>query len=313
MKTATIAFYNTENFFNDGDKLDDSFIIKGNLEWNRKRYEDKVQKISEVISVIGVKETGEPPLFIGLAEIEGKSVLKDLVSSEYLFPWKYDYIHFDSKDERGIDTALLYRKEHISIIEVIPIRESFTTKKGRIDFTRDVLYVKFELEKGVIHSFIIHLPSRRDNNTNSEFRNSMLRKIRAKVEEILEENPDANIVLMGDFNGNPNDEFSRSILKSTPDLEPMSDELYNPMLTIGYGVGTMLYDGRWQLFDQMLFSKHFLSAESTLKYQSTHIYNSQIISEQDGKCKGAPFRTFAGIKYLGGYSDHFPVFAILNY
>ncbi|MDB9961500.1 endonuclease, partial [Oceanihabitans sp.] len=31
-----------------------------------------------------------------------------------------------------------------------------------------------------------------------------------------------------------------------------------------------------------------------------------------GKYKGSPFRTYAGKKYKGGYSDHFPVYITLK-
>ena len=316
MKSAAIAFYNTENFFDvhdDKDKFDDFYTKNGKLEWNLERYNAKVRKISKVISEIGRKQTVEPPLFIGLAEVEGKRVLNDLIYSNQLIHWKYDYVHFESKDERGINNAMLYRTDKISVVKSSPISTVFYRENGIEDFTRDVLYVKFLLEEIEIHTFTVHLPSRRNDNANVEFRNQILEVLRNKVDEILRDDPHAYVLIMGDFNGNPNNEFARSILKTQAGKDLLNNELYNPMLTIGYGVGTLKFEGKWQLFDQILFSKQFFNEDGKLKYHSTQIFNEQMVREWEGKYRGYPFRTFAGIKYLGGYSDHFPIFTILNY
>lgn len=316
MKSAGIAFYNTENFFyaHRSAELPDGFYSKeGQLNWNRKRYIDKVEKISKVIAEIGLKQIGDPPLFIGLSEIEGKHVLNDLVFSENLKVWNYEYIHFESKDERGIDNAVLYRIDKISIMKSSPISTVFIRENGDCEFTRDVLYVKFLLEEIEIHTFTVHLPSRRNSDINLEFRNQILKDLRTKVDEILTDDPNAYILIMGDFNGNPNNEFARSILKTKPGKDLSEDELYNPMLSIGYGIGTLKFKGKWQLYDQMLFSKQFFVDQNKLKYHSTQIYNEQMVRESKGENRGFPYRTFAGKKYLGGYSDHFPIFTILNY
>lgn len=316
MKSAVIAFYNTENFFDvhdDAHKFDDFYTKNGQLKWDQKRYNDKVRKISKVIGDIGVKQTTEPPLIMGLAEIEGKRVLNDLIYSDNLLEWNYDYIHFESKDERGIDNAILYRTDKISVIKSSPIQTVFHRENEIQDFTRDVLYVKFLLEEMEIHTFTVHLPSRRNDNANLEFRNKILEVLRMKVDEILVDDPHAYILIMGDFNGNPNNEFAQSILKTNSNKDMFDDELYNPMLNLGYGIGTLKFKGKWQMYDQMLFSKQFFIEQKKLNYHSTHIYNEQMIRESKGKFIGYPFRTFAGRKYLGGYSDHFPIFTILNY
>lgn len=319
MKSATIAFYNTENFFDttdDPEKYENEYTPEGSRKWTQKRYENKVWKISSVISEIGMKETGAPPLFIGLAEIENDTVLKDLINSEHLAEYNYDFIHFDSLDERGIDNALLYRKDLIQEIKSEPIRLTYLKPPDffATDYSRDILYTKFQMENQQLHVFVVHLPSRRDIDVNREFRNNFLAEIRVKVNEILAVNPAAQILVMGDFNGNPNDLDAQEILKTTLDKEFYNDELFNPMLGMLYKTGSLKHEGRWILFDQLLFSKSFLEEkEGNLHYQSAHIYNDHSVQEWDRRFKGSPFRTYAGTKYLGGYSDHFPVYAILNY
>src|SRR5690606_24201701 len=107
-------------------------------------------------------------LFMGLAEVENAKVLTDLVNSEFLKEYEYDFIHFDSLDERGMDTALLYRKDLILPEYIEPLRFVFPEIGIPTDFTRDVLYVKLKCREFIIHNFVMHLPSRRDIDVNRD-------------------------------------------------------------------------------------------------------------------------------------------------
>lgn len=318
MGNTAIAFYNTENFFDysyDGEKHNNEFTPEGSRKWTKKRYENKVGKVAAVISEIGKRETGAPPLFIGLAEIENDKVLNDLIHSDHLEEFGYRYVHYESLDERGIDNAILYRENLIRLIHSEPLR--FTFPEGADspqDFTRDILYVQFELNQSTVHTFVLHLPSRRDTDVNRDFRNLILNKVRGKANEILRENPAAYVILMGDFNGNPDDKDAHSILQTTDSLSLNENDFFNPMFRFKHTKGSLKHEGRWILFDQILFSKAFFKeGEMIIRFQSAEIYNDHSVQEWDRRFKGSPFRTFAGTKYLGGYSDHFPVYAVLNY
>lgn len=318
MKKGAIAFYNTENFFDaihDPEKHEHEYSPEGRRKWTPQRYQIKVGKISSVISEIGKKETGEPPLFIGLAEIENDKVLEDLIYSEHLLEYGYDYIHFESLDERGVDTAVLYRKEFVFPVHSEPLRTQYYREDGiSEDYTRDVLYVQFKLGHQLIHTFTAHLPSRRDLDVNRNFRNTIMQEIREKIDEILYEDPNAYVVILGDMNGNPSDIDAMNILHTVGGTPTTSSELHNPMMQMGRSEGSLKHEGRWILFDQIIFSREFfMEAENPVKLESAHIYNDRSVQEWDRRFKGSPFRTYAGAKYLGGYSDHFPVYAILNY
>ena len=111
-KTYTIAFYNIENLFdieNDPRTNDDDFLPTSAKCWTPKRYENKLRKLGSVMSKIGDEDSEDAPVIIGLAEVENKNVLSDLVRSKNLIEETYSYIHYDSSDERGIDVALLYK------------------------------------------------------------------------------------------------------------------------------------------------------------------------------------------------------------
>lgn len=105
----TLAFYNLENLFDPGDHahtLDNDFTPDGCKEWTPERYKDKLQKLARTISRIGATAHGHPPVLVGLAEVENDRVIKDLLRTAPLAELGYGYVHYESPDERGIDTAL---------------------------------------------------------------------------------------------------------------------------------------------------------------------------------------------------------------
>lgn len=305
----TIAFYNMENLFdtvNDPNTLDDDFTKNAPRNWNEKRFRKKVKKIGRVISQIGYDAVLHPPVLAGVAEVENEKVLNELVNSKFLRDKGYQYIHFDSPDERGIDTALLYREKYFEIIHKEAIPLYIDDQYGKRDYTRDILYVKGILVNDPIHFLVNHWPSRRAGANETAYKRiEAAKKNLELISEITMDDPDAKIIVMGDFNDDPN---SESIINLT------EADLYNPMeiLHTKYS-GSLNYKGKWNLFDQIILSSNFLKHHGDqLRFEEAKIFNPRHLQEFDGKYKGNPFRTFVGKKYLGGLSDHFPVYGILS-
>ena len=147
----TIAFYNLENLFDiydNSNTLDGDFTPKGKKKWNAKRYNRKLQKMSSVISQIGTDNSFTAPVIVGLAEVENLQVITDLINTKVLQEFNYGIAHFDSPDERGIDVALIYQKEHFEFIDSETVTLYIYQETGERDYTRDVLLVKGKL-KGV--------------------------------------------------------------------------------------------------------------------------------------------------------------------
>ncbi|MEP5634552.1 MAG: endonuclease, partial [Maribacter dokdonensis] len=119
---------------------------------------------------------------------------------------------------------------------------------------------------------------------------------------LKEEDPEVKIIVMGDFNDNPNCESIH--------LMETESGLFNPFKTVwSYDRGSVNHNFQWQFFDQILFSTNFFdTTNSKLIFKNAQVFNSKFITQQHGKYKGQPFRTFVGQKYHGGYSDHFPVY-----
>jgi len=305
----SIGFYNLENLFdtkNDPKTLDDDFTENSERNWNEDRFRKKIKKLGKVITELGYSEIRHPPAIIGVAEVENDYVLSQLVNSKHVKDKGYNYIHFDSPDERGIDTALLYREDYFKILykEAIPLY--VYNPEGERDYTRDILYVKGELENNTIHILVNHWPSRHAGYDQTEYkRKDAAKKNREIMATILSEEPDAKIIIMGDFNDNPSSESIQLLKNST---------MYNPMdLLLTKDKGTEVYKGEWNLFVQILISNNFLKPHNNpLRYEKSNIYNPIKLQEYTGKYKGDPFRTYVGDKYLGGLSDHFPVFEIFS-
>lgn len=306
----TVAFYNLENLFDINDDKhthDNDFLPTSVKKWTPKRYEKKLRKLGFAISNIGRKETGKHPALVGLAEVENASVIKDLIESKHLEDCHYDYVHYDSLDERGIDVALLYDRTAFEVIA----SETFTIQlfddDGSPDYTRDILLVSGLLDGENVHIIVNHWSSRREGEKETEHKRMVSSDKAGEVISMLrDENPDAKIIVIGDFNDDPS---SNSIKQLVDHFD-----LYNPMETLrSYNRGTSNYNRQWNLFDQILLSTNFFeSSTNAFEFSTANIFDEDFLKLFNGKYKGTPYRTYVGKKYKGGYSDHFPVYAIFK-
>lgn len=315
----TIAFYNVENLFdtiNDPKKFDDDRTPTGADNWTSERYNDHILKISSVIARIGASTTGSLPDFVGLAEVENKEVVEDLVNSQNLREANYGIIHFNSPDARGIDVAFLYKKDLFKVLEArkfpLVIYEKGTQKRR---YTRDQLLVSGEIEGEVIHFIVNHWPSRSGGEAASRpYREEAARLNLQIINELLKINPEAKIVSMGDFNDDPTNSSFKRVLKTQADRKKLQPgQLFNPMEKLyKSGVGSLAYRDSWSLFDQMVFSYGFVQCPiTTYRYWKTKVFNDAMVVSSSGQYAGYPFRSYSNGNYTGGYSDHFPVYSFI--
>ncbi|MBO6605205.1 endonuclease/exonuclease/phosphatase family protein [Psychroserpens sp.] len=306
----TIAFYNLENLFdiyNDATKFDDDFLPRSEKQWTKKRYDKKVLKLGEVIAKIGCDESKTNPSIIGLAEVENKNVIRDLIESHHLSHCNYDFVHYNSQDERGIDVALLYDKNVFEVKNSKTYAIYLEDEIGDRDYTRDILLVSGKLHSEMIHCIVNHWPSRREGEKESNYKRlKAAHKVIEIIKEVRSTDQDAKILVMGDFNDNPGNDSIKFLAEQ--------GRLYNPMETLlSYSRGTLNHNFQWNLFDQILFTTNFFETEdNTLKFDEANIFDEKFLTQYKGKFKGQPFRTFVGRKYKGGYSDHFPVYLHLK-
>ncbi|TWO32150.1 endonuclease [Seonamhaeicola sediminis] len=306
----TIAFYNVENLFDtykDQHTNDNDFLPTSAKKWTPKRYENKLRKLGFAISNIGRKETGKHPALIGIAEVENAKVIQNLLDSKHLKDYNYGYVHYESPDERGIDVALIYDKTAFEVAHSETFTVALTDEDGSTDYTRDILLVSGKLDDEPIHVIVNHWSSRREGTQESE--NKRLASSE-KVGDILTllrtQNNNSKIVIIGDFNDEPH---NNSIIRLVE-----NHGLYNPFETMrSYNRGTVSRYRQWSLFDQIFFTTNFFkSSKDEFEYYNANIFDEDFLKQFRGKFKGAPFRTYVGKKYKGGYSDHFPVYTIFK-
>lgn len=311
-------FYNVENLFDtEDDSLtnDEEFLPNQGKYWNYSRYQVKLHQISSVIVAIG---GWNPPELIGLCEIENRKVLDDLCEKSALSNIGYNIIHKESGDRRGIEVALLYRKKYFEpiVYEAINVIFPFSPSSN----TRDILYVCGKTNnQDTLHIFINHWPSRWGGQLDSE-RNRMevASILRQRVDSIFNVLPQAKIIIMGDLNDYPDNKSLIDNLKAKRAFDNIvSNQLYNLSANIAdkYDIGSHKHEGVWGILDQIIVSGSLLNTKKGLsaKKENAYIFNAGFLLTDDENFTGkTSLRTYNGYKYIGGYSDHLPVFIDLD-
>lgn len=301
-----LMFYNVENLFlpdtNPEKRL--SRGRSGLYGWNGYRYQQKLKKIAKVADLF-YNQQGKLPILIGLAEIQGKKVLRDLLDQEVFEG--YDFVHFDSLDERGVDVALLYEKNKVQVLYTEPISFFFkinSSDPDAYDTTRDVLFCKLKIFGEVLNLFVVHLPSKQKKDVNKPRRDFILKRLSDKISEIMT-NLKEPVIIMGDFNENPNEESMKKLTNDSNNHEiltnPYDNLFYDEKYTTFYGKDGMV-------FDQMLLSKQFFEAQTVFLLEKADVFDPNELKNAKEIQYKRPFRTYSGSRYLGGYSDHFPIF-----
>ncbi len=339
-----ILFWNVENLFDYRDDTltaDEEFTSSGAMHWSYTKLQTKLAHVAKTIVVAG---EWNPPAIIGMCEVENRYVLNKLVFNSPLKSFGYRIIHRDSPDSRGIDVAMLYRPDAFVplAIEWIRIRFPFDTTAT----TREILHVKgCLLSRDTLHLFVNHWPSRRGGEAASApRRNYVASVLREKVDSIIQsavgsrqlavsssQFPDSLtpitisptphlttslphypcIVIMGDFNDEPENESLQTILKARLDAgQLMPEDLINMMHLTASKEGSHKFREHWGLLDQFIVSGSLLDKQHPLQvdFNSVQIFRPDFLLEDDLKyLDKKPKRTFLGPRYKGGFSDHLPI------
>jgi predicted extracellular nuclease len=309
-----IGFYNVENLFDiEDDSLtsDESFTPDGENRYTYARYKKKSDGLAKTMLAMGGWEAVE---VIGLCEVENRGVLEGLTQRSPLKEVGYNIIHQDSPDSRGIDIACIYRPAKFNVINYKYYRVRFPASPERT--TRDILYVKGKLNNGdTLHVFINHWPSRYGGQfASEESRIYVADMLRQKVDSLNRTFVNPYIILTGDFNDYPNDISLAEHLKAleSPALARGND-LVNLSYPIMYKFGSHSFAGEWGVLDQMIVSNSFFAGKSTsIEPTTVGIFDAPWLLTENAAGNSVTFRTYQGPAYVGGFSDHLPIFLDLN-
>ncbi len=310
----TIVFYNVENLFDTEDeplKEDDEFTPASEKGWDQEKYEKKLEDIAHVLS--SVNPSGLPEI-IGLGEIENQKVLDDLIVLKSMKKGNYSIVHSESPDKRGIDVALLYAADcfTVSNYKTIPVIFPFDSSET----TRDILYVTGNEKNGeTFHFFVNHWTSRSEGQRETEPKRIFAAvALRKEIDVLMNRDPQAKIVIMGDFNDEPtNRSINEMLLANNKRKNATSREFYNLMYDLHNinNSGTYFYRGNWNMLDQIIVSQSLI--RDRLNYHADFdggkiLKEEWMLYKDQESGEYVPNPTYKGSEYDGGVSDHLPVY-----
>ncbi len=335
-----VAFYNLENLFDtihDAGKNDWEFLPDGSYKWGKMKYEAKLRNMSKVIAQLCTKRLPMGAAVVGVSEVENRKVLEDLLKQPALAKRGYEIVHVEGPDRRGVDCAFFYNPRLFKLESSMLVPFYYLDEKqpdvdlgftvdaaGKVRpceglrgdtsyITRGFLVMSGQMGGEKVHFIVNHWPSRA---AGSFARERGGYQVRCLKDALLKQDPESSVIIMGDFNDDPKD---KSMTKSLGCKHKKKDvsaraDLYNPWWDMLYktGQGTLLYNGKWNLFDQIVFTGNLLNSDgTTLKFHRNEVFVRDWLFQQEGRYKGNPLRTHAGGVWLDGYSDHLPAIIYL--
>ena len=310
-----VAFWNLENFFDpfvDSTKMYNEYTPQGAQRWTLTRFYKKRNNLYKaILSFSDNRALG----LLGLCEVENTFVTTMLFQDTPLKKHNYRCVHYESRDRRGIDVALMYSIDKLTLIysEAFSIKDNLN-KHYR---SRDILYAKFCCKgNDTLHCFVNHWPSRYGGERETIYHRCVAaRHLRGKIDSLIKVSGEIpKIIVMGDFNDTPYDKSIVDVLKSVPCEDAMEEDtlinLFSDNNILGFE-GTLKHKYSWQTFDQIMISKTLLHNKKSLHYKdkSATIFHENFLFIDDDAYGGKKlFRTYVGPKYHGGYSDHLPVY-----
>lgn len=367
--TLQVMFWNVENFFdwrNDSTTVSDvAFSAAGERHWTWKRFQAKANAFAKALFWVEA-ETGRLPDIIGLEEVENAFVLRQVLQKTALRKLDYKYVHYDSPDRRGIDVALLYRSSRLELLDSKPCH---LFAADTVMATRDILLCVFrragpsvvperssvmpdpsysvmpdpdwasittiqgipgqagndgKRQAGKDDTFAVlvnHHPSKYGGAAESEPRRQVaVERLRFLADSLAAIGVD-RIIAGGDFNDTPDNPVFRLL---EPALAPMHMDLFHR------GLGTIKYDGKWDLIDHIYVSPALISVPLSASTFESFSGDVDRQTEKAGKNPSAyvrmqilripflltrdtvhsgekPLRTYTGPRHTGGVSDHLPV------
>ena len=318
--TLQVMFWNVENFFswrNDSTTVSDvEFSAAGERHWTWKRFQAKANAFAKALFWVEA-ETGRLPDIVGLEEVENAFVLRQVLQKTALRKLDYKYVHYDSPDRRGIDVALLYRSSRLELLDSKPCH---LFASDTVMATRDILLCVFQKDSAKVAVMVNHHPSKYGGAAESEPRRRIaVERLRFLADSLAAVGID-RIIAGGDFNDTPDNPVFGLL---EPVLLPMHMDLFRR------GLGTIKYDGKWDLIDHIYVSPAFLEAPvSTPPSDSSsgnvdrqtdqaenpstrvrmQILRIPFLLTRDTVHSGEkPLRTYTGPRHTGGVSDHLPV------
>ena len=323
-----VGFYNLENLFDtchDVGHNDYQYLPDGQNKWTGLKYSHKLRNMARVLAEMGTDLHPLGCAVIGVSEVENAKCLEDLCNQEPLKARNMQFVHIEGPDQRGVDCALLYNPTMFQVRDARLVPYVYVRPEDSLRATRGFLTVSGTMAGEHVTVIVNHLPSR---FATSFYREEGGRQIREIKEQVMREDPNVKLIIMGDMNDDPQDKSMAEALGARRKIKKTEEGgLWNPWWDVlASGTGTLQYDGGWNLFDQIILSHSLLDTHhmkdgkevqlnkidcSTLRYFRHQIFRRDYLFQREGRYKGNTLRTHAGGVWLDGYSDHLPTIVYL--
>ncbi|MCQ2310298.1 MAG: endonuclease/exonuclease/phosphatase family protein [Paludibacteraceae bacterium] len=326
LQVRCIAFYNLENLFDtihDEGKNDYEYLPDGGMKWTGLKYEHKIKNMAYAISQLGTDYDPRGAMCVGVAEVENIGCLEDLCREmKEKYNRNYKPILLEGPDRRGVDVGFLYNPDLFKPTSVKGHELKAHYTDGGVVKTRLQLLISGYIIGGngrpeKIHITVNHWPSRYGGElTSRPTRDTAAMLARQIFDSIYQKEPNAKIILMGDLNDDPYNHSCAVIMDAKKNREEVQKQgFFNTMWRhLDNGVGTLAYQGSWNLFDQIMISEPLLNEDlesGRWTYWKSQIFNKPFLTVQQGKFKGNPLRTTQSGVWQDGYGDHFPTMIYL--
>ncbi|MGL4292087.1 MAG: endonuclease, partial [Bacteroidales bacterium] len=226
----------------------------------------------------------------------------------------YRYYITNSPDQRGINTALLYKRNQF---RPICRKDHLVTLPQRYRPTRDILHVCGLITNGdTLDVLVCHFPSRSGGVKESRpARNAANSKLREVTDSVTSIRKKPLILIMGDFNDYPEEKIADTHFPlSEPTEKPRAESFYNLMCTLSQKKGSHKYNGEWGYLDQFFVNGMLLNPATSPFIGTCGVFEAPFLLKEDTKSFGLrPYRTYYGFKYEGGFSDHLPIYLDLRF
>ena len=341
-----VGSYNVENLFDtkkEPGKWDDQFTPTGKYKWTEAKLAQKLENLGKVFRTIN---GGKGPDIMALNEVENEPMLQRL-RDEALGDLGYEtLVHIESDDWRGIDNALISRYPLVGEPVLHQVHDSSNPLWGS-DTTRGFLEATLDVDGRPLAVLVTHFPTNKKYEKKQKQRADYARQVRERVEQLEADHPGREVMVLGDFNGNPGDAaFGKDGLRTSGDGDAVSSgkaAMYNALAVMaeqhadprpgrsfsdlgaidevleesfGRNIGSISWvnddkETEWHLFDHVLLSASLLSDKGLCHVPgSTQVVREPFMVAEDGQP-----RAFHedGVEYgeqkldRTGYSDHLPV------
>jgi predicted extracellular nuclease len=205
-------------------------------------YKRDILKVALTIEAAGF------PTVIGFQEVENLEILEDIAQEPILAEYDYQAVLIEGDDSRGIDVGYLVRGDQASVLDQVqyPAPGNITSRPPLL------IEIKMDDSEEVFYILNNHFTSMSGGEEATEARRNAQAAWNAEIaSELLGENPDAYLVVMGDLNSYygslPIQTLEDSGLINLFDrLEP--DQRY-----------TYVYEGNSQVLDHILVNDSLLN------------------------------------------------------